>query len=149
MTGDATRREVLASAQIETAEQLVIAVDRDDTAVLIALTARQLSPGLTIIAAVRESENEPLLRQSGADHVIVSSDAAGRLLGLATIDPGAGQVMAQLLDRGRGLELTERPAAPAELGRPACGSGRRRDRAAALGPGAIARRPREQRAGAR
>jgi voltage-gated potassium channel len=119
VTGDATRRAVLASAQIETAEQLVIAVDRDDTAVLIALTARQLSPGLTIIAAVRESENEPLLRQSGANHVVVSSDAAGRLLGLATIDPGVSQVMAQLLDRGRGLELTERPAAPGELGRPA------------------------------
>jgi voltage-gated potassium channel len=119
VTGDATRRAVLASAQIETAVQLVIAVDRDDTAVLITLTARQLSPGLTIIAAVRESENEPLLRQSGADHVIVSSDAAGRLLGLATIDPGVGQVMAQLLDRRHGLELTERLAAPGELGRPA------------------------------
>src|SRR5580704_13849463 len=109
---------VVDSAQVATADRMVIAVGRDDTAVLIALTARQLSPGLTIIAAVRESENEPLLRQSRADHVIVSSDAAGRLLGLATIDPGVGQVMAQLLDRGRGLELTERPAAPAELGRP-------------------------------
>ena len=40
-----------------------------------------------IVAAVRESENEPLLRQSGADHVAVSSAAAGRLLGLSTIDP--------------------------------------------------------------
>jgi len=119
VTGDATRREVLASAQVATADRLVIAVGRDDTAVLIALTARQLSPGLTIIAAVRESENEPLLRQSGADHVVVSSDAAGRLLGLAAIDPSAGQVMAELLDRGRGLDLTERLAAPDELGRPA------------------------------
>jgi voltage-gated potassium channel len=119
VTGDATRREVLASAQVATADRMVIAVGRDDTAVLIALTARQLSPGLTIIAAVRESENEPLLRQSGADHVVVSSDAAGRLLGLAAIDPSAGQVMAELLDRGRGLDLTERLAAPDELGRPA------------------------------
>lgn len=118
VTGDATRRDVLADAQVETAERLVIAVGRDDTAVLITLTARQLNPGLTIIAAVRESENEPLLRQSGADQVVVSSEAAGLLLGLATIDPAAGQVMAQLLDRGRGLDLTEREAAPAELGRP-------------------------------
>jgi voltage-gated potassium channel len=119
VTGDATRREVLSSAEIQTADQLVIAVGRDDTAVLVTLTARQLSPGLTIIASVREAENEPLLRQSGADHVVVSSDAAGRLLGLATIDPGAGQVLSELLDRGRGLDLTERRAVPAELGRPA------------------------------
>ncbi|HSR84747.1 MAG TPA: NAD-binding protein [Streptosporangiaceae bacterium] len=66
VTGDATRRDVLDSAQIQTAGQVLIAVGRDDTAVLGALTARQLSPRLTIIAAVREGENEPLLRRSGA-----------------------------------------------------------------------------------
>lgn len=116
VTGDATRREVLATAQIDLAARLVIAVGRDDTAVLIALTARQLSPALPITAAVRESENEPLLRQSGADHVVVSSEAAGRLLGLSTVDPAVAQVMGQLLDRGRGLDLTERPCASSEIG---------------------------------
>lgn len=119
VTGDATRREVLRSAEIATAARLVIAVDRDDTAVLIALTARQLCPAVEIIAAVREAENEPLLRQSGAGQVVVSSEAAGRLLGLATVEPGAGRVMTDLLNNGRGLDLTERPAQPAELGRPA------------------------------
>jgi voltage-gated potassium channel len=118
VTGDATRRDVLASAQIEEAARVVIAVGRDDTAVLITLTARQLSPALAIIAAVREAENEPLLRQSGADQVVVSSEAAGRLLGLSTLDPGIGQVMAELLDRGRGLDLTERACTSAEVGRP-------------------------------
>jgi voltage-gated potassium channel len=72
-----------------------------------------------IVAAVRERENEPLLRQSGADHVVVSSDAAGRLLGMATIRPSAGRLIADLLDQGGGLDLTERDVAPAELGRPA------------------------------
>lgn len=128
VTGDATRREILASAQIATAGRLIIAVGRDDTAVLIALTARQLSDSLAITASVREAENEPLLRQSGADHVVVSSDAAGRLLGLATVDPGAGQVMSELLSRGRGLDLFDRPVSPAEVGQAA------RD----AGPGVIA-----------
>ena len=123
VTGDATRREVLDSAEIQTADRVVVAVGRDDTAVLVTLTARQLNPRLTIIASVREAENEPLLRQSGADHVVVSSDAAGRLLGLATIDPAAGQVLSELLDRGSGLDLTERPATPAEVGRPARDAG--------------------------
>jgi len=117
--GDATTREVLINAEAQHASRLVIAVDRDDSAVLIALTARQLSPEVTIIAAVREAENEPLLRQSGANRVVVSSDAAGRLLGMSTVDPAAGDVMQHLLDRGSGLDLSERAAVAAEVGRPA------------------------------
>jgi voltage-gated potassium channel len=128
VTGDATRREVLAGAEVGTARRLIIAVGRDDTAVLITLTARQLCDNLAITASVREAENEPLLRQSGADHVVVSSDAAGRLLGLATVEPGAGQVMSELLGRGRGLDLIDRPAGPADLGRAA----------SLAGPGVIA-----------
>jgi voltage-gated potassium channel len=123
VAGDATRREVLASAEIGTAERLIIAVGRDDTSVLITLTARQLCDNLAITASVRESENEPLLRQSGADHVVVSSDAAGRLLGLATIEPGAGKVMSDLLERGRGLDLIDRAAGPGEVGRAASQAG--------------------------
>ncbi len=118
VTGDATRRGVLASARIRNATRLVIAVGRDDTAVLIALTARQLNPDIAIVAAVREAENEPLLRQSGADRVVVSSDTAGRLLGLSTMNPAIGQVLAQLLDHGHGLDLSERPAASSEIGMP-------------------------------
>jgi len=118
VTGDATRRETLTSADIEHAAQLIIAVDRDDTAVLIALAARQLNPGIAIIAAVRETENEALLRQCGVGQVVVSSAAAGRLLGLSTIDAGVGQVLFELIDRSRGLALNERPADPAEVGRP-------------------------------
>jgi voltage-gated potassium channel len=119
VAGDATRRDVLAQAEAARAAQVVIAVNRDDTAVLVALTARQLNPGALIVAAVRERENEPLLRQSGADQVVVSSDAAGQLLGIATLRPSAARVMADLLNRGHGLGLTERAVGPAEVGRAA------------------------------
>jgi voltage-gated potassium channel len=119
VAGDATRRDVLAQAEAAHAAQVVIAVNRDDTAVLVALTARQLNPGALIVAAVRERENEPLLRQSGADQVVVSSDAAGQLLGIATLRPSAARVMADLLNRGHGLDLTERAVGAAEVGRAA------------------------------
>ena len=119
VVGDGSRREVLRRAELGSAARVVIAVHRDDTAVLIALTARDLSPSAVIIAAVRERENEPLLRQSGADQVVVSSDTAGQMLGIATIRPAAGRVIADLLDRGRGLDLIEREAAQAEVGGPA------------------------------
>jgi voltage-gated potassium channel len=117
--GDSTRQSVLDRAQIGSAAQVVIAVNRDDTAVLVALTARQLNSTATIVAAVREEENRELVRQSGADHVVVSSDTAGQMLAMTTVRPAAGMVISDLLDRGRGLDLIERAAGESELGAPA------------------------------
>ena len=119
VTGDGTRREVLRRAEIGSARQVVIAVDRDDTAVLITLSARQLNPRVTIVAAVREEENQDLLRLSGADQVVVSAGAAGQLLAISAARPAAGRVIAGFPGRGRGLDLAERPVAAAEAGTPA------------------------------
>ncbi|WP_341350831.1 hypothetical protein [Nocardioides convexus] len=58
-----------------------------------------------------EQENAPLMRQSGADSVITSSDAVGRLLGLSTLSPTLGSVMEDLLTYGEGLEVAERELA--------------------------------------
>jgi len=112
VAGDATRRDVLARAEAGRAAQVTIAVHRDDAAVLVVLAARQMNPGALIVAAVRERDNEEVIRQSGADQVVVSSDAAGRLLGISTIRPSAARVMSDLLDRGRSLDLTERAGDP-------------------------------------
>lgn len=43
--GDATRSDVLLRAELQKARQVVIATQRDDTAVLVTLTARQLNRG--------------------------------------------------------------------------------------------------------
>lgn len=117
VVGDATRSDVLRRAEVQRAGRIVIATQRDDTAVLVALTARQLNPGAKIVAAVREEENAPLLRQSGADEVITSAGAAGRLLGLSVLSPAAGSVMEDLIRQGDGLDLVERPVTKAEVGR--------------------------------
>jgi voltage-gated potassium channel len=116
VTGDATRSDVLRRAEAQRARQIVIAPQRDDTAVLVTLTARQLNPDAHIVASVREEENAPLLRQSGADAVITSSGAAGRLLGLSVLSPSVGQVMDDLITYGSGLDLIERPVADSETG---------------------------------
>ncbi|WP_333773940.1 potassium channel family protein [Streptomyces sp. IBSBF 3136] len=115
--GDATRSEVLKRAEVHRARQIIIAPQRDDTAVLVTLTARQLNRGAKIVAAVREEENAPLLKQSGADAVITSSGAAGRLLGLSVLSPAAGMVMEDLIQQGSGLDIVERPVVRAEVGR--------------------------------
>ena len=125
VAGDATRTRVLASAEAGKADRIIVAVPRDDTGVLITLTARQLSPDAIIVATIRASENEPLLRQSGADHVIVSAEAAGRLLGLTATDSAVGGVIADLLscDDQRGLYLSERQVAGTEVGGAAASAG--------------------------
>ncbi len=118
VTGDATRREVLRRAGVEKATQVIITTDRDDTNVLAALTVRQLNPDAWIVAAVREQENVPLMKQSGADSVITSSDAVGRLLGLSSLSPKLGSVMEDLLTYGQGLEVAERDLLVSEVGKP-------------------------------
>lgn len=115
--GSATRSAVLAQAHLQDAKTLMIATDSDDAAVLITLTARQLTAGkVRIVAAVREAENALLLRQSGAHHVIVSSATAGRLLGLSSSAPPLLDVVDDLLSPGHGLSLAMRSAKRDEVG---------------------------------
>ncbi|MEQ6899503.1 potassium channel family protein [Nocardioides sp. YIM 152588] len=118
ISGDATRREVLAQARIADADQIIITTDDDATNVLAALTVRQANPDAWIVASVREHQNAPLMKQSGADSVITSSDAVGRLLGLSTLSPKLGSVMEDLLTYGEGLEVAERELLVSEVGRP-------------------------------
>jgi len=117
VTGDATSRSVLRRAHVENADQVIITTDRDDSNVLATLTVRQLNPDAYIVSAVREQENAPLMRQSGANSVITSSDAVGRLLGLSSLSPTLGSVMEDLLTYGGGLEVAERDLLLSEVGK--------------------------------
>jgi voltage-gated potassium channel len=114
--GNATSAVVLEQAGIRTASSVIVAVNRDDTAVLITLTVRQLNAQAYVVGAVREVENAGLLEQGGASLVVTSSGAAGRLLGLGTLAPRAVSVLEDLLSSGKGLDVAERPVAPEELG---------------------------------
>lgn len=116
VAGSATTQHALRDAGIAHASAVVVALDRDDAAVLATLTARELNPGANIAGAVREDENAHLLHESGANSVITSSGAAGRLLGLATSAPDIAQVLEDLLAVGAGLDIVERPVAEEEMG---------------------------------
>ncbi|NML54093.1 potassium channel protein [Streptomyces sp. R302] len=94
IVGDGTRTDVLERAELGRAGHVLIATTRDDTAVLAALTAR---------------------RMNGAA-VITSAETAGHLLGVASLSPAVGTVLEELLSTGLGLEIAERPPAPAEVG---------------------------------
>jgi voltage-gated potassium channel len=114
--GDATKSDVLRLAGVQHASSIIVAANRDDTAVLVTLTAREIAPKARIVAAIREAENSHLLQQSGADSVVVSSETAGRLLGLATTTPSVVEMIEDLLTPDAGLAIAEREVEAAEVG---------------------------------
>lgn len=117
VSGAATSDAVLRDALVPRARSVIIALGRDDTAILATLAARRLAPHVSVVATAREAENAELLQQSGAASVIVSSETAGRLLGLATDSPDTVNVVEDLLSFGSGLDLSEREVSAAEVGR--------------------------------
>ncbi|GAA3366049.1 potassium channel family protein [Saccharopolyspora gregorii] len=116
VNGSGTRSDVLRVAGATRARAIVVAPARDDTAVLVTLTARELAPKAQLVAAVREAENVHLLRQSGADSVVVSSETAGRLLGMATTTPSVVEMFEDLLTPDVGLAIAEREVEAQEVG---------------------------------
>jgi voltage-gated potassium channel len=114
--GDANRSDVLRLAGAQHAKAIVVATNTDSTAALVTLTARELAPNAKIIAAVREGETRHLRLQSGADSVVVSSETAGRLLGLATSKPTVVEMIEDLLTPHEGFAISEREVETNEVG---------------------------------
>ncbi len=114
--GDASSNELLRAAAVERAKVVIVTPNRDDAAVLTVLSVRNLNPTVRIVAAARELENAPLLRSSGADVVLTTSGATGRMMGMAAIAPHYVQVVEELLEAGSGLDLVERTVDAASAG---------------------------------
>ena len=106
--GRSTQTAVLEEAGVREAAGVVIATNTDESSVLTTLTARELNRSATIVATVREAENRHLIHESGANSAIVSSGAAGRLLGLATHSPALVEVLEDLMTVGAGMDIIER-----------------------------------------
>ncbi len=115
--GDATKEGVLKTVAIERAAHVIISAGRDDTSVLIALTAQDLNPDCHIIAMCHEAENVKLLQRSGARTIVSSATAGGNLMAAATRRPHLAEVMKDLLSVGGALRMDERTVRPEEVGK--------------------------------
>lgn len=114
--GDARREEVLHAASVERANKIIIAVDSDDTAVLVTIVSRRLNPDAQIIVAVREGIHMNTLRHTGADNVIVTDESTGSMLASAVLSPEIGSILSDLVDPNEGLEIHERDITNSEVG---------------------------------
>ncbi|SFG47347.1 voltage-gated potassium channel [Halopelagius inordinatus] len=70
LTGDPSDEDTQRTARIQTASAVVTATNNDAEDALAILTARELHPDVTIVAAVTQRENADKLKRAGADTVI-------------------------------------------------------------------------------
>ena len=115
---DATRDKTLQAVRIGAARAMIVTAGRDDTAILITLTARHLAPGLPISVAVRNEDNELLARQAGATTVINPVSFAGLLLAGSTHGSHIPDYIADLASSHGRVRLSERVVGGEECGQP-------------------------------
>ncbi|MGK2908643.1 MAG: potassium channel family protein [Sphingobium sp.] len=121
--GDSTRDRTLKDVRIDRARAMIVSAGRDDTSILITLTARHLAPNLPISIVVRNEDNELPARQAGATTVINPVSFAGLLLAGSCAGPHIAAYMADLASAGGGVQLGERLVRPDEVGKPLSAAG--------------------------
>lgn len=118
LCGDSTRDQTLKDVAVRRARSLIVSAGRDDTSILITLTARHLAPDLPISIVVRNEDNELPARQAGATTVINPVSFAGLLLAGSTSGRHIADYMADLAASGGAVKLHERHVRPDEVGGP-------------------------------
>jgi voltage-gated potassium channel len=117
LRGDATRDIVMREARVAAARAVLVCVSRDDTAVLVTLTARSTNGKARIVAAIRDEENLSLARKAGADEVISPGKLAGFLIADAVDSRYTTRFITDILTtRGGKIQIVERQALPEEVG---------------------------------
>jgi Trk K+ transport system NAD-binding subunit len=103
--GDATEPETLESADLETADTLIVTVDDDATALLTIAMARSLATDVEILARVTEAEKTSAAFRAGADYVLSLQRVCARLV--------AGEVHGErVMDPASQIRLVRTAATP-------------------------------------
>ena len=118
LQGDATRDETLAAVRIDQARAILVSAGRDDTSILIILTAKHLAPKVPITAVVRAGDNELLARQAGADNVINPVRITGLMLAGSAQGRHVSEYLSDLASVGGRVQLVERVVSDSEIGKP-------------------------------
>jgi voltage-gated potassium channel len=117
LLGDGTKEAMLSKAAITKAKHIIITSSRDDTNVLISLTARDMNKSIKIIARANQAENTKLLKRSGADIIISPSVAGGHLMAAATHHAHLAALFQDMLTAEHGIKSGERMVREDEVGK--------------------------------
>ena len=117
LKGDATLDPTLRAVHVNRAKLIIISAGRDDTSILVCLTARHLAPNVRISIAVNRQDNEVAARLAGADVVVNPFDFAGLLLATTHAGQHIADYLADLATMGGRVRLIERDIRPDEVGK--------------------------------
>jgi voltage-gated potassium channel len=117
LQADATHDETLRAVHIDRAKLIIISAGRDDTSILVCLTARHLAPNVRISVAVNQQDNEIPAKRAGADVVVNPMDFAGLLLATTHGGQHIADYLADLATKKGRVRLVERDVRPEEVGK--------------------------------
>jgi voltage-gated potassium channel len=116
INGDATRDVALMDVKISRARSMIVSAGRDDTSILIVLTARHLAYHLPISVSVKAADNELLARQAGATTVINPVSFAGLLLAGSCEGAKISDYLSDLASATGRVKLIQREVTDDEVG---------------------------------
>ncbi|MFI9415200.1 NAD-binding protein [Nocardia gamkensis] len=124
VVGDGRDLTVLLDAGVAAAARVAVAVSDDRDAVRITSAVRGLNNDATICTLLRSTGWKSIAKYLGADQVVVTSELAGRLLGLSLRRPDLPARFGHALRSDLAVVVTERAVRGTEIGqRPTrCGS---------------------------
>jgi voltage-gated potassium channel len=109
--GDPTDNSTLTAAGVDRAAGLFAATDEDGLNLVIALTARQLSPAIRVVARCQDTKNAEKIKRAGADIVVSPTAIGGLRMASEMVRPAATTFLDVMMrDRGKNLRVEEIPA---------------------------------------
>ncbi|PSP82372.1 metal transporter [Halobacteriales archaeon QS_1_68_17] len=84
--GEATDPDALASAGVESARTIILALPDDTATEFATLVARDCNAGIEIVARAEETENVKKIYRAGADYVLSLASVSGRMLASTIIE---------------------------------------------------------------
>jgi voltage-gated potassium channel len=101
LVGNAMDETVLESAGIRRAKGLITALASDADNVLVTLTARQMNPGIAIVARSTKLGTENKLKAAGADHIVSPYEIGGRRMASLLLTPDLLNYVDVILDKNQ------------------------------------------------
>ena len=114
--GDTTRDEVQKAVHLERASSLIVSCGRDDTSILTVLTSRHRAPAVRIAVAIRNSDNEAVAHQAGANIVVNPVSFTGLLLASTSHGEHIADYLTDLATTEGRMRLREREVTQGEVG---------------------------------
>ena len=116
LVGDATETDVLRRARTDRARGLILSMPADKDNLFALLAARELNPGLRIVARVSSEEARARLLKTGADAVVSSKSIGALRLASEMLRPHVVSVLDAMMREPSDVRVQEIPVGPGAAG---------------------------------